>query len=429
MSEKRENRAKRMTSIARKLNGSFWRKRLWDLLLTDFIVAALVCGGYLYSCEKQIYSQAKMSDWVEVYQHAGRYFTRTDGISWRQIDYVIQPAEMEEYRFPVTDFLEFCIPAAVILVILQGIHLFFALFHTSEIRRKLKPINDLAVRAEEMSSISFDPGKFTTLEHAIESISPDEPEAEVHTGDQDLQSIEVALNNLLHHMKESQQQQARFVSDASHELRTPIAVIEGYVNLLDRWGKEDEAVLNESIEALKQESAHMKELVEQLLFLARGDSGRNTLHQVSFDLNDVVKEVFEESMMIEEGHQYKMKEQPGALTRGDVAMIKQSIRIFVQNAVKYSGEGGCITLTVGVEPGMVSYSVQDEGVGMEAGELEHIFERFYRADQARNGEKGGSGLGLSIARWIVEAHHGTIEVTSAPECGSRFTVKLPAEQL
>ena len=95
------------------------------------------------------------------------------------------------------------------------------------------------------------------------------------------------------------------ISNVSHELRTPIAVIQGYVNMLDRWGKEDESVLEESIEALKHESEHMKELVEQLLFLARGDSGRNTLNKADMNLYQVMNEVFEESLMIDEKHTYK----------------------------------------------------------------------------------------------------------------------------
>ncbi len=134
------------------------------------------------------------------------------------------------------------------------------------------------------------------LEQAISHISPDDAEQGIHTGDKDLQSIEIALNNLLKSMKENEKRQMRFVSDASHELRTPIAVIQGYVNMLDRWGKEDEQVLTESIEALKNESQHMKDLVEQLLFLARGDSGRNTLNKVKLDLNQMVSEVWEESI-------------------------------------------------------------------------------------------------------------------------------------
>ena len=144
--------------------------------------------------------------------------------------------------------------------------------------------------AETLSNMSSDEVNLEHLEQAISNVSVDANDIRISTGDKDLQSIEVALNNLLARMQESKLQQARFVSDASHELRTPISVIQGYVNMLDRWGKEDEAVLNESIEALKNESDHMKDLIEQLLFLARGDSGRNTLKPVEVDLNDLVQE-------------------------------------------------------------------------------------------------------------------------------------------
>ena len=107
-------------------------------------------------------------------------------------------------------------------------------------------------------------------------------------------------------------------------------------------------------------------------------------------------------------------------------MIKQSIRIFVQNAAKYSSDGADITLGVMLESGYVSYMIQDEGIGMESSDVVHIFERFYRSDEARNGETGGSGLGLSIAKWIVDAHSGTIQVVSRPEVGTRFIVRFPA---
>ena len=218
----------------------------------------------------------------------------------------------------------------------------------------------------------------------------------------------------------------RFVSDASHELRTPIAVIQGYVNMLDRWGKEDEQVLGESIEALKNESQHMKELVEQLLFLARGDSGRQHLNMEKLDLNCMVSEVWEESMMIDESHRYEFRgTENEACVLGDVAMIKQSVRIFVQNAAKYSEPGTAIILGVKEEPGYVSYMIEDEGTGMNPGDLAHIFDRFYRSDEARNNETGGSGLGLSIAKWIVDAHGGTIQVISRADIGSRFIVRFP----
>lgn len=229
-------------------------------------------------------------------------------------------------------------------------------------------------------------------------------------------------------MRESHRQQERFVSDASHELRTPIAVIQGYVNMLDRWGKDDEQVLKESIEALKNESEHMKNLVEQLLFLARGDSGRNTLHIEDLNLTEMVSDVMEESAMIDSKHIYKMEGADSEIkTQGDSAMLKQALRIFVQNAAKYSKDGDTITLRAGMTGGAPFYSVQDEGVGMASSEVVHVFERFYRSDSARNSLEGGTGLGLSIAKWIVDAHGGVIEILSRPEFGSRITVKLPAQ--
>jgi len=194
--------------------------------------------------------------------------------------------------------------------------------------------------------------------------------------------------------------------------------------------------LEESIEALKNESQHMKDLVEQLLFLARGDSGRNHLKIEEFVLTDVVREVYEESVMIDEKHRYRFWGEEGIVMYGDIAMMKQSVRIFTDNAAKYSKEGDTICLSVKVEKDLekkeenkewLCYVIQDEGTGMAESEVSHIFERFYRSDSARNSRTGGTGLGLSIARWIVEAHEGMIEVLSRPEFGTRFTIKFPRQ--
>ena len=219
-------------------------------------------------------------------------------------------------------------------------------------------------------------------------------------------------------------QQARFVDDASHELRTPIAVIQGYVNMLDRWGKDDPAVLEESINAIKNESENMKELIDQLLFLARGDNGRQKLAMERIDLSEIMREVWEESTMIDPDHKYLLEGDEGCYISGDQAMIKQSIRIFVQNAAKYSEKGNSIKLSVKKSDGKILYSVQDEGIGMAGEELSHIFERFYRSDKARNSSTGGSGLGLSIAKWIIDAHKGNVEVLSRQEIGTRITVSF-----
>ena len=151
------------------------------------------------------------------------------------------------------------------------------------IKKELAPLDEIAMRAEEISQIELSEDKYHLIEEKITSLEPTE-EAKLSFGDEDLRGIERAMNSLLTRIRESNRQQARFVNDASHELRTPIAVIEGYANMLARWGREDEKVLDESISAIQNESAHMKHLVEQLLFLARGDAGRTVLKKEKIDL-------------------------------------------------------------------------------------------------------------------------------------------------
>lgn len=406
---------KRMTSIARKINMSFWLRLLAYTIFLNLGILILIAGTYLFWCERQLPIGSEV---IHRYLQKGSF----------SLDYlyVIEIANGNSYSYPIMDFAVYLILPLCLLFTFELIHLFFALFHTGSVRKKMRPLNELAVKAQQISSTPFDTAKFDHLEHAISNISPNAQNIKVSTGDSDLQSIEIALNNLLARMQESQKQQMRFVSDASHELRTPISVIQGYVNMLDRWGKEDETVLEESIEALKHESDHMKELIEQLLFLARGDSGRNTLHYSDFDLNEVVKEVWEESMMIDNEHSYVFEPTEPATLHGDIAMLKQSIRIFIQNAAKYSSKGDTIKMAVKKDAGTISYIIQDEGIGMQASEVVHIFERFYRSDEARNENTGGSGLGLSIAKWIIDAHDGTINVLSRPEIGTRFTVTFPS---
>lgn len=401
---------KRMTSIARKINTTFWLKRLSDFLFFDILLLVLIAGTFFYWCVDRLPSGQTGIN----YSFTGR--------TYQDLQFVIETNSGEFYRYLICSYADYLIFPVIVLLSIECIHLFFAIFNTGTIRKKMRPLNDLAKKAQEISTVSMDTSKFENLEHAISEFSPDAPNAKISTGDKDLQSIEIALNHLLSRMEESNRQQTRFVSDASHELRTPISVIQGYVNMLDRWGKEDEQVLDESIDALKHESEHMKELVEQLLFLARGDSGRNTLHYTDFDLNEIIKEVWEESMMIDSTHPYIFQESVPAMLHGDSAMIKQSVRIFVQNASKYSSNGDTITLTVKTDSDSVSYIIQDEGIGMQDSEVVHIFERFYRSDQVRNDNASGSGLGLSIAKWIIDAHNGTITVLSRPDFGTRFTV-------
>ena len=383
-------------SIARSVSWGFWWRRLVGCLSFDLVALALYLSHAL-----------------------------VEGLS-----------PLEVGAFVATSWAELW-PWVVPLLVAQLLWPLHALSDTRRVRRQLKPLNDLALRTDALVEGALsdrgadDRGKMASLEQAIERASVDSPH--VSTGDRDLASIEVALNRLLRQMQDAKLQQMRFVNDASHELRTPIAVIRGYVDMLDRWGKDDPTVLEESIAALKSEGAHMQELVEQLLFLARGDAGRNELHRRRVNMAMLVQEVCDESQMIDADHRYQLvfgdtrarQAAGGRLeVEADEALVKQTLRIIVQNAAKYSPAGTTISLSVDTDGSHVCASVQDEGVGMSAETVCHAFERFYRGEEARQHAEG-TGLGLSIATWIVDRHGGTLSVVSSEGVGSRLTVALP----
>ena len=291
----------------------------------------------------------------------------------------------------------------------------------NNINDKLLPIREMAKKTEKLTNLAYNEHNFKSLETAIENVNAASLDTKISTNNKELQGIENALNHLLERMRETYRQQSRFVSDASHELRTPIAVIRGYADMLDRWGKEDESILDESIDAIKNESEHMQKLVEQLLFLARGDSGRNNLRIENIQLNELMKEVFEESKMIDAEHEYEYIGEPAQMN-GDVSMIKQCARILIDNAAKYTQRGDTITIRTGNRQEGVFFSVQDNGIGMHEADVSHIFERFYRSDEARGHKMGGTGLGLSIAKWIVDRHNGYFDILTRPDIGTRITV-------
>ena len=428
-------------SIARSISWGFTWRKLFGMIGADLLAVVVAGSVFTWACAQQLPAAAldgivRTRAGISVLDPSNWSFVGQSGDpnTWL---YRVVGGNGVTYDFMLLPYLKLLLPYAIFVLISQVTSLFDFFSDTRRVRRKLQPLNDLAIAAEAIGQVtaSTDPmtasDKMATLEQAIERASVDSPT--VSTGDKDLRSIEVALNGLLRQMQEAKLQQMRFVSDASHELRTPIAVIQGYVNMLDRWGKTDEDVLDESIEALKAESDHMKELVEQLLFLARGDSGRTTLNRTDVNLAQLVREVWDESCMIDETHNYVCKLQESdeldqtLVTVGDFALLKQCLRIMVQNAQKYSPEGSAITLGLRREGRQLCCTVTDEGMGMSEADVQHIFERFYRADGARDGAQEGSGLGLSIAKWIVDAHEGSIEVVSREGVGTRFIVRLAAK--
>ena len=244
----------------------------------------------------------------------------------------------------------------------------------------------------------------------------------------ELKDLAVVINSMLDRIERSYNSQKQFVSDASHELRTPIAVLQGYINMLKRWGKSDPEVLEEGINAIAQETESMKELVESLLFLARHDKKTLMMEMEPFDALDVLTELHREAAMVTPEDTFILSPAASCPMEGDRSMVKQVMRILCDNAVKYTPKGGIINLSIERRPGWVTLSVADNGPGISQEDLPKIFERFYRADAARRSEGGGHGLGLSIARIIVMAHGGKLRVRSKVGVGSTFYVDLPEKQ-
>lgn len=274
-------------------------------------------------------------------------------------------------------------------------------------RKALQPISEIVTAAKRMSASRLS-------ERIAADGARDELRELIDVLNEMLTRIELAYNN-----------QKQFVSDASHELRTPIAVIQGYADMLDRWGKADPEVRDEAIAAIRAESRGMKELVEQLLFIARHENANHRYEMEYFDLGEMAAETLRETQMIAGDHHVETKSMESVLVHGDRSALKQALRIFLDNALKYTAADGTIALSCVREGSWARLTVADNGVGIAKEDLRRVFDRFYRTPDARGSEVDGHGLGLSIARMIVQAHGGRIEVQSRPGAGSRFHILLP----
>lgn len=247
------------------------------------------------------------------------------------------------------------------------------------------------------------------------------------SGSQDeLKDLARTFNSMLDRLQQSYEQQNQFVSDASHELRTPIAVVQGYANLLDRWGKNDEKILEESITAIKTEAENMKDLVEKLLFLARGDKNTQKVEMKAFSLKVLIDEVVKESRLIDSTHEIKCEKNEEISINADSRLLKEAIRVFVDNSIKYTPEGGIISISSFIQNNEAVIIIEDTGVGISKEDLPHIFDRFYRADKSRTRQTGGTGLGLSIAKWIILKHNGKIDVKSELGMGTKVSITMAA---
>lgn len=433
------NETVRVTSTARKISRS-WLWRLFSIFFwLNIMLLAVSLLGFCFTQEHA----ALGHDWIPGLERgiSGNFSTGVHLL--HTLQKFFESLRLSEYHFALpggqthsvslTGFYDYAKSVGLFLLVFEAcILLGQMIWGPRRARKLLRPLDKLARAARELSreprpaAPEKDDAKLHDLENAIGRISPSQPGQKLRMGDQDLQGLEAAINDLLDRMHRSYQQQARFVSDASHELRTPISVIQGYAAMLDRWGKQDEKVLDESIAAIKSEAGYMNHLVEQLLFLARGDTGRNQLNFETVQLDELMKEIYEDSLLIDKAHDWRIDVQSGVCCTGDRDALKQCARVLTDNAMKYTPEKGIIRLRAYNSPeGEPRIEVQDSGIGVSAEDAAHVFERFYRSDPARNRLSGGTGLGLSIAHWIAERHGGHIDLISRTGIGTRMTLCLP----
>lgn len=302
---------------------------------------------------------------------------------------------------------------STVLLILIGVSQFIGLVLISvvgsyRLKRVFKPVYMMTKTAENIS--------INNMEAFID----------VTKTKYELKDMAVTFNDMLSRIRTDYDKQKRFVSDVSHELRTPISIVNGYARMLERWGKEDEVILDEAIEAIKSESKNMQVLVENLLTLVRSDSQTLIFEKDSFYINELVTDIIKDMEMIDNRqHIFSMEVEPSIEVCLDYAKVKQTIRIFVDNAIKYTQKGGKITLKLKKEYDSVKISIEDTGIGISKEDLPFLFDRFYRADASRTRETGGHGLGLSIAKAMIIGQNGRIRVKSREHEGSKFIIILP----
>jgi heavy metal sensor kinase len=242
----------------------------------------------------------------------------------------------------------------------------------------------------------------------------------------ELRRLSETLNEMLARIESAFRRVTEFTADASHELRTPVALIRTTAELALRKTRGPEEY-RQALDEVHAESVRTTELIENLLTLARADAGKASLERRRLDLVGLVREVERQGEKLAGARSLEFQaELPEHAVEvvGDAAALRRVLLIILDNAAKYTPAGG-ISLRVTNHGAEAAVEVSDTGVGVSESELPRIFERFYRAEKSRSRDSGGAGLGLSIARWIVEAHGGSIDVRSKPQQGSTFTIRLP----
>lgn len=291
------------------------------------------------------------------------------------------------------------VPIAVAVSVVGGLAL---------ANRALQPVHDITTRARRI-----------TAENLDQTIP-------VRNQRDEIGQLALTINDMIRRLRDSFAQMRQFSADVSHELRTPLTVMRGEMELTLRNPKkvdEYRSVMESSLE----EILRLSKIIDNLQTLAKADQGTIELNFSEVNLHDMAQELYEDGEVLaaQKNITVTMRENTPITIVGDRGRLRQLFLNLVDNAIKYTPEGGHVWIAVRRDHGAAIFEVVDTGIGIPEEEKEKIFNRFYRVDKARSREQGGSGLGLSIAKWIAELHRGSIHVASEAGKGTRFTVTLP----
>jgi heavy metal sensor kinase len=312
----------------------------------------------------------------------------------------VSTARTEETVRQVLLMLAIGLPIAVCVAVAGGFVL---------VRRALKPVDNLSQKAAAIT------------QHSLSDRLP-----VVRTGDE-LERLSVSLNLMISRLEDAINSSKQFVADASHELRTPLAVLRGE---LENLAQDAQLKLQtrETLGSSLEEVDRLAEIVEGLLALSRLDTGEAREPWVRFDLAALVATTADQmSLLAEDKHiTVVCDSSERVMIEGDQARLKQVVVNLLDNAIKYTPNGGHIKLKITQEEGNAVLDVADDGIGIPPEALPHVFKRFFRVDSSRSRDQGGAGLGLSIVKSICDAHGARVEVSSTPGQGSRFRVRQPS---
>jgi len=330
---------------------------------------------------------------------------------------------IDTQRFTTPDGSKFVVESGVpyqqIEVVLHGLLVTFAVYMPFIIslavvsgywlmRRSLQPVDEITKRAEGITS--------TNLSERLPVI---------RTGDE-LERLSVSLNRMIERLDQAFQHINRFSADASHELRTPLTILQLELEGIAQSHRLNPS-LTDQIGSALEETHRMSHIVENLLAISRLDAGEVKMDKTRLDLGQLAASTAEQMRLLAEEKLilFRSNVATNICVEGDRSRLQQVIVNLVANAIKYTQEGGEVEVNVREDRGTAVLEVSDNGAGISAHALPHVFERFYRADKARSRNSGGAGLGLAIVKAICTAHGAEIKVSSEEGHGSRFTVELP----